>query len=449
MSLYWFLILTSTCSLYLYLFLSILFFNDYLEQKRHASFYFSISLILHSSLVFVSRVYAFEAYVTFLLTLALMYFTMISIFKVRHTIAYYGAIRFTFYMFTIRALIISMYSFVTSTSIINVWANPVQYIFLFQVSLIATVLFLYLKIKTFMSKERMQTLFRNQEQLNFVLFIKTILGMFLMIFTYGAHYDVNMYWFTLVQFLTSIMVILIAVYALWNALKVSTLIEYETRTKILETQLETQVNHYKSYQKYTDTFREFRHDYNKALSVVNSLLRSNENEEAIRILDEMGVQMAEGVAAHKEYSNNILLDALLQDFANKISDNEIKFNCMVYWVDTIKIDELAVVRLFTNILTNCQEAVMVLPKSERYITVESRLRKHWLNIQIKNPYTGKVRPNLESTKSSVDVTRGLGVGISRSIVEEMGGVFQWDATDNVFTININLPLVGLKHKDFQ
>lgn len=92
---------------------------------------------------------------------------------------------------------------------------------------------------------------------------------------------------------------------------------------------------------------------------------------------------------------------------------------------------------------------MELPASKRYITVESRLRKHWLNIQIKNPYTGKVRPNLESTKSSTDVTRGQGVGISRSIVEEMGGVFQWDATDNVFTININLPLVGLKHKDFQ
>lgn len=122
---------------------------------------------------------------------------------------------------------------------------------------------------------------------------------------------------------------------------------------------------------------------------------------------------------------------------------------MVYWVDSIRIDELAVVRLFTNILTNCQEAVMELPASKRYITVESRLRKHWLNIQIKNPYTGKVRPNLESTKSSTDVTRGQGVGISRSIVEEMVRVFQWDATDNVFTININLPLVGLKHKDFQ
>ncbi|WZU02524.1 hypothetical protein MGH68_06105 [Erysipelothrix sp. D19-032] len=45
-------------------------------------------------------------------------------------------------------------------------------------------------------------------------------------------------------------------------------------------------------------------------------MRNNETEKAVKLLDDMGVQMAKGVDAHVEYSNNVFIDAILQAYAN-------------------------------------------------------------------------------------------------------------------------------------
>lgn len=440
MSPYYFLLFTSTCSLFLYLYLTVIFFKQYFELRRFSRLSFSLSLIISSAVIFIARAHLADDYQTFIMILMIMYCTMRCMFKITKTVAYYGAIRYTFYMFTIRTLVFSIYSIVMRESMMDIWIDPLIYISLFQASLIITVFFLYIKTKKVVTRERMLRLFSHEDQLIFILLLKTILGLFLMVFAFGARFESNFYWFSTLQLLTAIMVILIAIISFLNALRITALIDYETRTKILESQMSIQLNHYKAYQRYTNTFREFRHDYNKTLSVVNSLLRSDQYEEAIQVLDKMGMQMEQSVQAHKEYSNNIFLDALLQDFANRANANNIKFDARVYWFEQIRLDELDFVRLFSNLLTNAYEASLELEEDKRWIKLESNPRKHWLNIQISNAFTGRFNPDLESTKNSSKKTRGLGIGISRGIVEDMGGVFTWDTKDDVFIVNINFPI---------
>nr|WP_252968755.1 hypothetical protein [Erysipelothrix rhusiopathiae] len=73
-----------------------------------------------------------------------------------------------------------------------------------------------------------------------------------------------------------------------NSVRSCEALEYEKQTVALQKQLDMQVKHYKSYQVYTQSFREFRHDYKNTLSTINTLLRKNDYETAIHILDEMG-----------------------------------------------------------------------------------------------------------------------------------------------------------------
>lgn len=91
----------------------------------------------------------------------------------------------------------------------------------------------------------------------------------------------------------------------------SELLEYELHTKRLQEQLDRQVSHYKSYKKFTESYRIFKHDYKDMMSTVKTLIKNKENEKAVNLLDEIHDTMQKNVQMHKTYSDNVLLDAIL------------------------------------------------------------------------------------------------------------------------------------------
>ncbi|WP_240915988.1 sensor histidine kinase [Erysipelothrix sp. HDW6C] len=437
--LYWVLIATSTIALYFYTYLSVYFMSDFASLRKHGYFTLALSMILNSLLIVWSRHYHLELYRTFLSMLIIMWFTFRFSLTLNPLEVSFAAVRHVFYFFAVRSLVMSLFSFLTNIPMQTIDADSMLYTIVFQISiLLAIVVLVFLKNKV-LTTERLRKLLDNRSQLLFVVVMKYSLGSFLMFTAYGAKYMGNSTWYALMQFVTSLLVIGVAALSVGNSLKISEMMQYEKQTVALQKQLDLQVSHYKSYQKYTESFREFKHDYKKMLSNINALLRNNEYQKAIRLLDDMGVHLTKGVAAHREYSNDVFLDAILQAFANQCESNHINFKGIVYWNESIQVEELKVVRIFNNLLENAFDAVMLLPEGQRSIAMRSNLRDHWLDVEIINSYNGELKDGFASTKSQSKQSRGLGVKIVNETMADIGGIVNWNPETSFFKVRLSFP----------
>lgn len=448
MTLYWILVFTSTVTYYMYTYLSVYFMSDHAVMRPHGYFSLGGCMVLNSILVVVSRMYGFESYISFILMLVVMFISFKAIFDMPLVKVMYAAVRHVFYFYTVRGLVFALYSMITNIPIRLIASGDMSDIISFQITGLLAILLFYILKKYLLTNARIQSLFRNSDQVVFVTFTKLSLGFYLMIVSYGSRYTANDRWFTLMYLFTCLFVMGFAAIVVANSIRFCELLEYETQTVTLQKQLDMQVKHYKSYQKYTQAFREFRHDYKNTLSTINMLLRKNDYNAAIHILDDMGVQLSDGMTTHPTYSNDVLLDAVMQEYANTCHTDHIEFECMLYWDETIALSELEVVRIFTNILKNAYEATMLLPEAERFVIVKSKARDHWIDVIIHNSFDGNFHEDLESTKTTDKGTRGLGVKIVRKTVEQLGGVVNWTANNGEFKMMLNFPRdLSLKKTD--
>ncbi len=128
--------------------------------------------------------------------------------------------------------------------------------------------------------------------------------------------------------------------------KVVELLEYELHTRKLQEQLSRQMRHYQAYRKFTESYRIFRHDYKNMMTSVKVLMNNNEYEKAARMLDDIQDTMQREVLIHKTYSDNILLDAILQDAANACGEKSIRFSAHALLPKDVRMSELDIVRIF-------------------------------------------------------------------------------------------------------
>lgn len=218
--------------------------------------------------------------------------------------------------------------------------------------------------------------------------------------------------------------------------------EVEMHTKILKEQLERQMRHYNSYKKYTESFRVLKHDYKNVLTSVKYYVENMENSKAVRLLEEIDDVMLKSVVVHKNYSNNFLVDAILQDAANVCEENEITFHAEAYIPEDINLSDIDIVRVFSNLITNSLEAASIVPESsDRYIEIKSFTNHNWVTTIITNSFIGELNTQENKFKTTKEdkYIHGFGLGIVTDIIEGLGGVIQIDANTKkkIFQVKIS------------
>lgn len=250
-------------------------------------------------------------------------------------------------------------------------------------------------------------------------------------------------WYVKVSLGAYILTFGILIYAIYQAIKSTELLEYQWRTEMLEGQYERQVRHYKSYQKYTESFRTFKHDYKFMMASLKTLIRANENEKALQLLDDMFDNMQKKVLVHKKYSDNVILDAMLQDLANICEENEISFTSSVFLPRNTGLSTLDAIRIFSNFINNAVEACQKVPVSERFIDIVSTNEQQWATLQTINSYDGKTR--IENgkflTTKAEKHSHGLGIKIVEQIAENLGGfvIYEANQENRTFLARIHIP----------
>ena len=299
--------------------------------------------------------------------------------------------------------------------------------------------------KVIAPKEKMEKLYQNNEQLWFVTLFQICLVGYLLFINLGRYYGLDIPWYKAAYIISCFIFCLAQIYLVTRGIKTSFLLEYELRSRLLEKQLDRQLLHYKSYQKYTESFRAFKHDYKNMMTSVKSLLSSGEYEKAERMLDTIHDTMQKQVSVHKSYSNHLILDAVLQDAANVCAEEFIHFSALVYIPGQLFIEDIDLVRIFSNLIDNAVEACLKVTQSDRFITVSCSINKEngWITIEIFNSYNGEVivqKDVLQTTKEDKAI-HGIGLTIIREIVQRLGGIMQIrpDKAKGEFATVIALP----------
>lgn len=202
---------------------------------------------------------------------------------------------------------------------------------------------------------------------------------------------------------------------------------YKVHSETLEKQLRNQIEHYKTYEEQMKGFLRFRHDYEKILNVISNLLKLKEYETIEGILVDHKKELDLLVEHHKKYSNNIIVDALLNDYAKRFNRINTKFSAETF-INLKHISDLKLIKLFYNVLENSYEAILKVESTNRVIDIRSELVKEYIKISFIN---STILTELPSKTTKLDnKNHGFGIGIINEIINEYDGFSNTFITSN-------------------
>lgn len=295
------------------------------------------------------------------------------------------------------------------------------------------------------SNRRPRMLIENQKVLRFLTICLVGFNIYMLLSCLSMFMDDMPQLFSVYFGATHMVLLCVYFFIMDYGIKDCYLTDLSTRSSIYEQQLQRQLLHYKSYEKYTDSLRVFRHDYKQMMRTVNNLLDTGQTDQARRLIAQINDHMQNNLQVHQKYSNNYLVDAILQDTANLCEEKHIDFFAQVYLPEGIHCSDINACRIATNLTNNAVEACenITSPDIKRYIRLTSSQFEDWVTITVENSFEGKVRFDEEgmplSTKRHTD-NHGMGVRSVHELIEQIGGMMLLDADSkkNVFTVRLHL-----------
>lgn len=362
--------------------------------------------------------------------------------------ALYAGSLFSLSIYSNRSIFAGIFSLALQQTVDQVLKNPSYYYTILALAIFLSGL-LWVLIRRYVADDKkVKQLLANTEQLRFVFISHMILAMFLLLINDGRSWELRRSWYTILFLFSGLVSKGTSLFVFHHALRVSVLLEYERHTRQIQEQLARQLRHYQAYQKFTESFRMFKHDYKHLMSSVKGLIRSNENEKALRLIDDIHDSMQKTVMVHKTYSNNHLLDAVFQDAANVCAEEQIRFSAQLPFPKDVALGDLNTVRIATNIVNNAIEACLKVPGYQRFVEISGNYTENWIVVCVVNSYDGVLTYHggkLRTTKKDKDL-HGLGMGIIEEIIEDLGGLvlIDTDTEKKVFSIKLHIPRVSLK-----
>lgn len=328
----------------------------------------------------------------------------------------------------------------------NLVVNPRAYYAITILTLPITLLFSVSLRRIVFHDNNIEQLMHSYGQIKIIVVYEIVATINLFVIIIGRNLYTHGMWYIAVALGACVLTLGMLIYLIYQSIKNIQLMEYKVKTHILNDQLARQLRHYKSYQKYTEGIRAFKHDNKSIMMSLKTLLHSHDNEKAIQLIDNVFKDLQNKVQLHKKYSNNIVLDAFLQDLANLCEEKGIRYSFNAVAPINSGISQLDAIRIFSNIVDNSVEACEKVPITERYINITSGIENCWVTLQVVNSYDGKVIDHngkyITTKKDSFH--HGFGLKIISEIVESLGGfvIFNADEYNKEFLIRVHIPKIS-------
>ena len=149
------------------------------------------------------------------------------------------------------------------------------------------------------------------------------------------------------------------------------------------------------------------------------------------------------------HTGNDTLDIIFTEKNSYCKKHDIDFVCMVDGDKLSFIDVTDLYVMFGNIIDNAINAVRILEDhSKRSIYIRIHQENQLLLIQTENAFKGSLqfKDGLPKTTTGDEFNHGYGVSSIKMIAEKYGGSLNTRAEDNVFYLNILIPMEGKEER---
>ena len=178
-----------------------------------------------------------------------------------------------------------------------------------------------------------------------------------------------------------------------------------------------------------------RSDIAHNVELAGSLLAKREGQQAKDKLK----GLVDDISLKYLYSNNKIADAVLADKAKLCAEYGIRLDGRLEFPENMPLNGARLCVVLSNILDNairaCRQMADV-KEPQPYIRLSAKEQSGFLIIRQKNSFDGVI----EDRRNGVFSEHGLGLGIVRSIAEEMGGMLVTEQKDNIYITNVGVKL---------
>ena len=214
------------------------------------------------------------------------------------------------------------------------------------------------------------------------------------------------------------------------------------KTTLISVEENEKVN--KKIEKYSEMLRIYNHDFRKTLLSVNDLIDTGDIEQAKNIINQYYERVEEVTTNNKLFSNNLIVNSLLNRLKSKCDEYNINFNSDCYIPNNSKLTELDLISIFNNLASNAFEACIKQENNEKkYITFKSYIKDNVLIIYQSNSFDGNIKfknSKLVTTKNNKKL-HGIGVDSIKFIVDKFNGMTLIKVEKKEFKFLIKIPIV--------
>lgn len=326
---------------------------------------------------------------------------------------------------------------------IDLFSDTTEHFVISLFSLPCSLLLFYLLRKKLFPDRKIKNFLHNRSELKLVLVYEVTTSIYMTFLNTGHRLSDNEVWFNALTIVGCLLSLGMLLYVIYQSIQNTEFFEMQLKNHVLEEQYERQLRHYLSYQKYTESFRAFKHDYKCMMGSLKSLIRMKDYDGALKLIDDIHDEMQNKVLVHKRYSDNVVLDAMLQDLANLCEAHQIRFSFQVLAPRDTALSTLDAIRLFANVTENAVEACLRVPVSERFINIVSGIHQQWVTLEVVNAYDGEIllENGILLTRKSDQQSHGLGMHIIKQILESYGGfiLYNADQEKKTFMTRMHIP----------
>lgn len=214
--------------------------------------------------------------------------------------------------------------------------------------------------------------------------------------------------------------------------------------KLKEKQMLMQQEQYKNILSGYDQVKKIRHDMKNHLIILDSYMSDGQYEYALNYVNKLGEDL--DLSKKGVISNNIIVDALINNSIEKAKKKKIEFNYSIQIPSHLQIEDMDLCIVLGNILDNAIEACerIVDDSKQKSIELEMKYHNQYILIDAKNTYNPKSITRIHGKFLSSKGYRegklvGIGLGNIQNIIVMYGGIYQVDLVGNTFCFKIMIP----------
>lgn len=415
-------------------------------NKKIAIFLYSINIALISWSIIRKIIFLPTVYILILL----LYIAVFKIiFDISLSCSYILSIWQIFQFITIKDITIGISAFICNMSMYRVVQNYNLNIFTTTVSyiLVLIVMIIFSKDK-YINKTRKLLLYRKKISLSILTITSLIIILLNSNYTY--YYSGDIYTTTIIMVFNRLCIYICFKFAIGMAIKSIKWVEEEVFYKTSLLNIEYNEDMVKKIDEYSEILKIYTHDFKSILINIEDSINLGNNKKAKEIIHEFSNNINTLTKYNKKFSNNDLINALLNRINKECEDKNIHFESNCYIPNELSISELEMVTIFNNLSSNAFEACNKQnDDGDKFISFRSYVKEESLIIYQNNSFNGEIKfkkDKLITTKENPK-KHGIGVESIKYIVNKVNGMafIKVDKEKKEFEFLIKIPLSNFAH----